>query len=89
MLQTSAPPGILNTVFITKGVVASASSDSGLEFTQYTVLKLPQKRQFYFKDYENTQWRMLDLKNMNMNASAYLPLADGTMGVKDVSADFK
>ena len=81
--------GVLNTVFITKGVVASAASDIGLEFTQYTVLKLPQKLQFYFKDYENTQWRKLDLKNMDMNASASLPLSDGTMGVRDVSADFR
>jgi choloylglycine hydrolase len=82
--------GILNTVFIPKGVVADdpAGGDRSLEFTQYSIIKIPQQRKLLFKTYDNQQWRLLNLDHMNLNESAYMPLSDGTMGIQDVSANF-
>ena len=61
-----------------------------LEFTQYTVLKIAKTRQFYFKDYTNAQWRRVQLTELDFSprasAAMSMPLADGTLGVEDVTA---
>jgi len=92
--------GLLNNVFINKGTVASpvstsVATGSGLEFTQYSVMKIPQMRHFYFKDYMNTRWRLVQLDELDFSPqhttlpATNVPLADGTVGVEDVTAQLK
>jgi len=83
--------GLLSSVFISQGTVASASPAAGLELTQYSVLKLPAARQFLFRDYASPRWRRVRLGELDFapraGASARsLPVGDGTLGVEDVTA---
>jgi len=85
--------GLLESVFIPKGVVATKGGDPsnshfGHELTQYTVMKVPQKRTFYYKDYYNNQWRKLDLSLMDLTKPAYRLLADGNLNIKDETEAF-
>lgn len=80
---------LLDTVMIPKGVLATGGTDpTGYEFTQWSVLKIPGKRQLFVKDYANSQWRKLDLTRMNMGVAASMPVVDGSSGVKDESSRF-
>ena len=83
--------GLLSSVFISQGTVASASPAAGFELTQYSVLKLPAARQFLFRDYASPRWRRVRLGELDFapraGASARsLPVGDGTLGVEDVTA---
>jgi len=85
--------GLLDSVFIPKGVIALKDGDPkndilGHELTQYTVMKVPQKKAFYYKDYYNSQWRKLDLSTMDLTKPAYRLLADGTLNIKDETEAF-
>ena len=86
--------GLLNTVFIPIGTVpvkehdntdedASTTSLFGGEFTQYSVMKVPQQKLFYYKDYYNNQWRSFDLSTMDLSQPAYKLLADGSFNIMD------
>ena len=86
----SLTSAILNGMMIPKGAVASATTSEPLEFTQYSVLKVPGARQFYFKDYDNTRWRLVRLEALDFSPAAtkgaeHVSLADGTLGVEDVT----
>jgi hypothetical protein len=60
----------------------------GTEFTQYSVMKSPQRRAFYYKDYFDNQWRMLDLTRMNLKTASFKSVTEGTLGIKDTTAMF-
>jgi len=80
---------LLNTVFIPKGILGNKERfNKSFEFTAFTVLKLPQDKLFYYKDYMNNQWRMIDLKRLNITSNIELPLAEKTMGIMDVTDKF-
>ena len=85
--------GLLESVFIPEGVIATKKGDPsnmffGHEITQYTVMKVPQKKTFYYKDYYNNQWRKLDLSTMDLTKPAYRLLADGNLNIKDETEAF-
>jgi len=85
--------GLLANVFINQGTVARSDADGpeGFEFTQYSLLKLPEARQLYYKDYWNTRWRLVRLDEIDFSPTAPAwkeRLADGTVGVEDVTARF-
>ena len=88
--------GLLNTVFIPIGTVPVKEHDNtddeastsslmlfGGEFTQYSVMKVPQQKLFYYKDYYNNQWRSFDLSTMDLSQPAYKLLADGSFNIMD------
>ena len=78
--------GLLNTVFIPRGVVSNKNvTDKAYETTSFSVIKLPQLKRFYYKDYNNQQWKMIDLNRLDFSQYADFPLADGTLGVRDVT----
>jgi len=81
--------GLLNSVMITKGTVAKDTDvtpkETTFEFTQYSVLKVPQQRKLYFKTYKNTQWKLVHLDKLDLAKPASMPLDDGSLGVRDVS----
>jgi len=80
--------GLLNTVFIPRprGVVSNENvTDKAYETTSFSVIKLPQLKRLYYKDYNNQQWKMIDLNRLDFSKYSEIPLADGTLGVKDVT----
>lgn len=80
------PLQILNTMFIPRGVISNENKDNkAYETTSFTVIKLPQLKRFYYKDYNNQQWKMIDLNRLDFSEYTEFPLADGTLGVKDVT----
>lgn len=38
-----------------------------MELTQWTVLKIHHKKQFAYRTYHNSQWKMIDLNIFNFN----------------------
>jgi penicillin V acylase-like amidase (Ntn superfamily) len=85
--------GLLSTVFIPRGAAperpdGGSSEMIGGEFTQYTVMKVPQQKSFYYKDYYNHHCRKLDLTTMDLTKPAYRLLADGTFGINDEIKSF-
>jgi len=88
---------LLNSVMISHGTLADIpGSTEEPEFTQYTVMKLPRARHFYFKDYMNTRWRLVRLDELDFSPARNtaaptqgFPLVDGTLGVEDVTGRFE
>jgi len=79
--------GLLNRVWISKGIVARGPLElNSYEFTQYSVMKIPELRQFYFKSYQNNQWRLLSLAKLDWSKSAEIALRDGSTGIEDVTS---
>ena len=37
----------------------------------------------------NAQWRLIDLKRLDMTIKSSIPIEDGTHGIKDITGDFK
>lgn len=57
--------GLLNNVFIVKGTVAAvAPGKTNGDFTQWSLLKIPARREFYYKDYNNNQWTVIRLDDL-------------------------
>ena len=95
--------GLLNNVWINKGTVPdpppiNKSTPPGFgEYTQYTVIKIPEARLFFYKDYVGTQWRKVRLgalikKGVFSSKEGAppdpVPLVEGTVSIKDVTALF-
>lgn len=84
--------GLLSNVHIVKGSVASSpgvASSHVLEYTMYNVLKIPQTREFLYRDYVNSRWRRLNLTALNWNRSVSMAMnPNGDSGIQDVTRDF-
>eukprot|EP00656_Telonema_subtile_P046205 TRINITY_DN5256_c0_g1_i5.p1 TRINITY_DN5256_c0_g1~~TRINITY_DN5256_c0_g1_i5.p1 ORF type:complete len:155 (-),score=31.66 TRINITY_DN5256_c0_g1_i5:25-489(-) len=79
--------GILNAMHINKGLNARASGEEW-EFTQFATLKVPAQRKFYFRTYENMQWRMLDLSTLDLSEHRVLKMSRGVVA-RDANHDFE
>jgi len=79
--------GLLREVWITKGTVALSKGDGPgqFEFTQFSLVKVPQKRLFHFRSYDNAQWKVVDLTKVNFDKRSAMPLDDGSDGILDVT----
>ena len=91
--------GLLNNVWINKGTVPDPppikeGTPPGFgEFTQYTVVKIPEARLFFYKDYVGTQWRKVKLGKLDFSpkegaSPITVSLVEGTVSIKDVTACF-
>lgn len=80
--------GFLREVWITKGTAALSKGDGPgqFEFTQLSLVKVPQKRLFHFRSYDNTQWKVVNLTNVNFDKHSSMPLDDGSDGILDVTS---
>ncbi|KAJ8599418.1 hypothetical protein CTAYLR_007989 [Chrysophaeum taylorii] len=78
--------GILNAVHIPVGAVAKTSPTDFLEFTNWAVLKVPSQRLFYYRSYEDMQWKQLDLTAVDFSSPNYDPINvfDGS-GIERIS----
>ena len=80
--------GLVNTVHIVRGTVPKLSKVDGYEWTNWAVLKLPGKRQFLVRAYNDMQWRRVDLTALDFSGKAYtdVPLyRDLNAGIADVA----
>ena len=85
--------GLLHNVFINKGTVSDMNVTGFGEYSQYTVIKIPEARLFFYRDYVGTQWRKVKLENLDFSPKEGAPpitvsLNEGTLSIKDVTADF-
>jgi len=81
---------LLNTVYIPHGTVGGSSSDKqGLhEFTQYSIIKMPKRRELYFKGYYGSTWKRVQLDHLNFQSKKQIPISSGAIDVLDVTFDF-
>jgi choloylglycine hydrolase len=80
--------GLVNTVHIVRGTVPKLSKVDGYEWTNWAVLKLPGKRQFLVRAYNDMQWRRVDVAALDFSGKAYtdVPLyRDLNAGIADVA----
>jgi len=81
---------LLNNVVIPRGSVAGdprSWMDTNPEYTPYAVLKVPQERRLLVRAYANAQWREIDLSRLDFGEARAWPLEDGTLGIKDITAE--
>jgi len=81
---------LLNNVIIPRGSVAGdprSLMDTHPEYTPYAVLKIPQERRLLVRAYANQQWRAIDLRRLDFGEVRAWPLEDGTLGIKDITAE--
>ena len=70
--------GLLNSVHIPKGVVAFTDGEN-YEFTQYATMKNLQDRMYYFRTYDDMQWKAINLTKVKWVTKAEkLAAFDGT-----------
>jgi len=61
----SLAQAVLSTVYLPKGAVAMAPGDYyQWEFTQWTVIKVPSRAEFYFRGYGEDRWRVVHVDRM-------------------------
>jgi len=82
--------GLLNNVWITKGTVALGDGDGPgeFEFTQYSLIKVPQKRLYHWRTYDDSQWQVMDLTQIDFDRHSSRPLYDGSDGILNVTKRF-
>ena len=70
--------GLLNTVHLVRGTIASLGGLDGLEWTNWAVVKVPAERRFLLRTYSDLAWRDVDLSKIDFaKAHAPRPLYDG------------
>ena len=85
----AAVTGVLNNVHISKGMVPllkETEGDASHEITHWSVLKLPGRKEFWFRSYADMTWRRLSLDGMEWGTGREyerLEVDDG-VGVVDV-----
>jgi len=74
--ETNVPPrnisegvglaaAVISSVYLPKGAVAAGKGDYySWEFTQWTVIKVPSRSEFYFRGYMEDRWRVIHLDRM-------------------------
>jgi choloylglycine hydrolase len=63
--------GLLNTIHIVMGTVANTEAEDagGLEWTEWSVIKIPAERRFLVRTYSALGWREIDLKTVDFTKS--------------------
>ena len=70
--------GLLNTVHLVRGTIASLGGLDGLEWTNWAVVKIPAERRFLLRTYSDLAWRDVDLSKIDFaKPHAPRPLYDG------------
>ena len=82
--------GLLNSVHIPKGVVAYAHSlgDENYDFTQYATMKNLHDRIYYFRTYDDMQWKSLNLAQIDWSKTDEYELTSYNAGPRDVTKSF-
>ena len=85
----AAVTGILNNVHISKGMVPTLSSseaDASHEVTHWSAIKMPGRREFWFRSYSDMTWRRVDVGGMEFGTGRVYERVkvDDGVGVVDV-----
>jgi len=86
---------LLNTVDIPKGAIKEPTAIPFKEmygYAQWVVIKDLTNKVLYYKTYENTAWKSIDLKKFDLSPNAprkYITMADKELKVIDVSGKLK
>jgi len=80
--------GILNSQYIVKGYNALRIGEAGYDYTQFSILQVPSERLFFYRTYESTQWRRVNLSALNFEHAATSKPAGGFSAV-DVTSELQ
>merc|ERR1712039_509972 len=81
--------GVLNTQFIVKGMNARLPTEPGYDFTQFSTLKVPSSGLFYYRTYEDSQWRRINISALDFRSARSPQHAAFGFGATDITADMK
>eukprot|EP01059_Diplonema_ambulator_P022255 TRINITY_DN3743_c0_g1_i1.p1 TRINITY_DN3743_c0_g1~~TRINITY_DN3743_c0_g1_i1.p1 ORF type:complete len:372 (+),score=65.91 TRINITY_DN3743_c0_g1_i1:36-1151(+) len=80
---------LLNAVYIPKGTLShkDRKTDPTSDFTEFNTIKIPQRREYYYRTYHNTQWRKIDLNDVEWGngITSHNLLTPFDMGILDVT----
>eukprot|EP00929_Paragymnodinium_shiwhaense_P080539 TRINITY_DN42010_c0_g1_i1.p1 TRINITY_DN42010_c0_g1~~TRINITY_DN42010_c0_g1_i1.p1 ORF type:complete len:486 (+),score=70.33 TRINITY_DN42010_c0_g1_i1:82-1539(+) len=83
---------LLNEDFIPRGVESRASPRVPIAFSQWAMLKVPHTQTLMYRSYVNMEWKMIDLKRLNLadsrTKSKRLVVEDNLMDVVDITERF-
>lgn len=80
--------GVLDTQTIMKGFNAKLPSESGYDATQYCTLHVPASRLLFYRSYEDSRWRRVNLSALDFSrAGATQPGTAGAFGAIDVTGE--
>eukprot|EP01061_Rhynchopus_euleeides_P007871 TRINITY_DN16932_c0_g1_i1.p1 TRINITY_DN16932_c0_g1~~TRINITY_DN16932_c0_g1_i1.p1 ORF type:complete len:425 (+),score=168.11 TRINITY_DN16932_c0_g1_i1:116-1276(+) len=80
--------GLLNAVHIPKGVVAfrGTETDPNYDFTQYSTMKIPLELGYYYRTYQDLQWRYINLNNLSWASASTGFLRTYDSSPKDITS---
>eukprot|EP01064_Diplonema_japonicum_P002653 TRINITY_DN1169_c1_g1_i5.p1 TRINITY_DN1169_c1_g1~~TRINITY_DN1169_c1_g1_i5.p1 ORF type:complete len:370 (+),score=69.89 TRINITY_DN1169_c1_g1_i5:132-1241(+) len=78
---------LINDVHIPKGVVAhnEPKGDLASDYTQWASLKTPSVPTFYYRTYDNMQWKKIVLSELDFTTSKETPVFTSSDGIVDAS----
>eukprot|EP01060_Flectonema_neradi_P004257 TRINITY_DN12778_c0_g1_i1.p1 TRINITY_DN12778_c0_g1~~TRINITY_DN12778_c0_g1_i1.p1 ORF type:complete len:368 (+),score=58.29 TRINITY_DN12778_c0_g1_i1:317-1420(+) len=79
---------LLNSIHITKGLVAKLTENANPEMTHWGVLKRPASNVFYFRTYCDLTWKMIDLNHINVSETKTMKLSCSFSGVENVTSSW-
>lgn len=79
--------GVLNAQHIVKGVNAKLPSEDSYDYTIYATLKVPEQRLFYYRTYEDSRWRLVNLSSLDFNLAGSTKFSSKTFGAVDVTSE--
>lgn len=71
---------LLDSVMIPLGANARRKPETGFESTEWTTIKIPKYREFYFRSYTGTQWKVVKLDEIDFDADSpkVIPMTTGS-----------
>eukprot|EP00929_Paragymnodinium_shiwhaense_P109306 TRINITY_DN75728_c0_g1_i1.p1 TRINITY_DN75728_c0_g1~~TRINITY_DN75728_c0_g1_i1.p1 ORF type:complete len:372 (+),score=23.33 TRINITY_DN75728_c0_g1_i1:93-1208(+) len=79
--------GVLDTQTILKGFNAKLPSERGYDYTQYCTLSVPKSRLFFYRTYEDSKWRRVDLSALDFRKSGSTQPSTRRFGTIDVTGE--
>lgn len=79
--------GLLNTQTILKGFNAKLPSESGYDYTVYCTLSVPADRLLFYRTYEDSQWRRVNLSALDFSSTGATQPTTGAFGAVDVTGE--
>mmetsp|Transcript_17907 Transcript_17907/g.33134 ORF Transcript_17907/g.33134 Transcript_17907/m.33134 type:complete len:373 (+) Transcript_17907:64-1182(+) len=80
--------GLLNTQHILKGFNARLHTEHGYDYTQFGVMKVPAEKLFYYRTYEASQWRLVNLSAVDFGKSGHSKPSGGFAAI-DVTSELQ
>lgn len=79
--------GVLNAQHNVKGWNAPLPSEQGFDYTIYCVLKVPEQRLFFYRTYEDSRWRKVDLSALDFTKTGATKPSTEAFGAIDVTGE--